>query len=140
MLKMLKRNRSRGRVNSDINVTPMADIMLVLLIIFMITTPMLQQNIALHLPKSPNPITTVAKVPFTLSLTQDGRIYLGNTCLTEQKMVQALSERFSFEMDKNIFLRADQSLAYGKVVHVIDECRKVGADRVGLMTEKETQK
>ena len=55
-------------------------------------------------------------------------------------MVQALSERFSVEMDKNIFLRADQALEYGKVVHVIDECRKLGADRVGLMTEKETQK
>ena len=137
---MSKHTISKSRLSSEINVTPMADIMLVLLIIFMITTPMLQQNITLNLPKSPNPITTVAKVPFILSLTQDGRIYLGTTCLTEQKMVQALSERFSVEMDKNIFLRADQALEYGKVVHVIDECRKLGADRVGLMTEKETQK
>jgi biopolymer transport protein TolR len=135
---MLKRIISRRRLNSDINVTPMADVMLVLLVIFMITTPILQQNVTVKIPIAQNPITTRTKEPFTLSLTRDGRIYLGKTNVTEETMVQTLSERFAVEMDKRIFIRADQALAYGKVVHIVDECRRSGVQQVGLMAEKET--
>jgi len=134
---MLRKSIPESRLNSDINVTPMADVMLVLLIIFMITTPLLQDNVLVNIPKAKNPLETPTKEPFVLSLTRDGRIYLGKLHVTEQEMAQALSERFAVEIDKNIFVRADKALSYGNVVHIINECRRVGVQRVGLMTEKE---
>ena len=136
---MLRRGLSRNRLSSDINVTPMADIMLVLLIIFMITTPLLQENVVVNLPKARNPLDTQAKDPFVLSLTRDGRLYLGRAQVSEQELLQALSERVASEIDKTIFVRADQTLSYGKVVHIVDECRKVGVERIGLMADKEAQ-
>jgi biopolymer transport protein TolR len=126
-----------SRLKSDINVTPMADVMLVLLIIFMITTPLLQDSVLVNLPKARNPLETPGKEPFILSLTRDGRIYLGKMQVNEQEMARALSERFGMEINKDIYVRADKTLSYGNVVHVIDECRRVGVRRVGLMTEKE---
>jgi biopolymer transport protein TolR len=134
---MLWRALPRNRMSSDINVTPMADIMLVLLIIFMITTPLLQENVLVNLPRARNPLDTQAKEPFILSLTRDGHIYLGRTQVTEQELVLALSELFASEIDKTLFVRADQTLEYGKVVHIVNECRKVGVERIGLMANKE---
>jgi len=116
----------------------MADVMLVLLIIFMITTPMLQNQITLNLPKSGNGVEDKPAEPVTLSLTRDGRIYLGRAQVTEQKMAEALSESLAGGVDKNVFIRADQALAYGDVVRIVNECRRLGAQRVGLMTDKET--
>jgi biopolymer transport protein TolR len=117
----------------------MADIMLVLLIIFMITTPLLQDSVTVNLPKSRNPLETQTEKQVVLSLTREGHIYWGKKQLSEQEMVKALVERFSSEINKIIFVRADQTLSYGNVVHVVNECRKAGVERVGLMTEKEVQ-
>ena len=135
---MLRHPRSRSSLNSNINVTPMADVMLVLLIIFMITTPMLQDSVTVKLPKSTYPEKPDTKEPFTLSLTREGYMYLGRIPVTEQKMEQALSEYFANRSDKSLFIRADQAVDYGKVVHIVNECRKLGVRRVALMTEKET--
>jgi biopolymer transport protein TolR len=134
---MFKRTRFQSSLNSNINVTPMADVMLVLLIIFMIATPMLQKNVSVNLPKTQNPLDAKPPEPFTLSLTRDGHMYLGKIEVTEQKMMQLLSERFEGDANKILFIRADQALAYGKVVHIVNECRRSGAQHVGLMTEKE---
>jgi biopolymer transport protein TolR len=134
---MLRKDMLKNRLNSDINVTPMADVMLVLLIIFMITTPLLQDSVLVNIPKARNPLETTAKEPFVLSLTRDGRIYLGKMHVNEQEMAQALSERFAMEINKNIFVRADKALSYRNVVHIIDQCRRMGVQRVGLITEKE---
>jgi biopolymer transport protein ExbD len=117
----------------------MADIMLVLLIIFMITTPLLQDSVTVNLPKAQNPLDTPTDEKIVISLTREGHVYWGKKQLTEQEMVKALAERFSVEINKTIFVRADQTLSYGNVVHVVNECRKAGVERVGLMTEKEVQ-
>jgi biopolymer transport protein TolR len=129
---------SRNKLSSEINVTPMADVMLVLLIIFMITTPLLQDEVSVNLPKARNPLDAQMKGPVVLSLTRDGKIYLGKTSVTAQEMRRALSEILVEEINKTIFLRADQSLAYGNVVHLVNECRQLGVERIGLMTEKES--
>ena len=136
---MPNRAPSQNKLSSDINVTPMADVMLVLLIIFMITTPLLQDEVSVNLPKARNPLETPDTVPLVLSLTRDGKIYLGKTSVTEQEMERVLAELFAVEINKTIFLRADQALAYGKVVRLVNECRKLGVERMGLMTEKEVQ-
>ena len=136
---MLKRTLSQNKLSSDINVTPMADVMLVLLIIFMITTPLLQDEVSLNLPKAQYPLDMQAKGPLVFSLTREGKIYIGKTGVTEQQMKKALSEFLVGEINKTIFLRADQALAYGNVVHFVNECRQLGVGRVGLMTEREAQ-
>jgi len=136
---MIERALPKNGLSSEINVTPMADIMLVLLIIFMITTPLLQDDVSLNLPKARNPLDVKAEGLIIISLTRDGRIYWGKAQVTEQEMIQALSQRLTAEIDKSVFLKADQALAYGSVVHVVSECRKLGVERMGLMAEKEAQ-
>jgi biopolymer transport protein TolR len=127
------------KLSAEINVTPMADIMLVLLIIFMITTPILQNDVSLNLPRAQNPLDVQTTEQLVLSLTRDGKLYMGKTRVSEQEMAKALSELVANELNKNIFLRADQALPYGDVVHLVNEVRSLGVDRMGLMTEKEIQ-
>lgn len=138
---MAKRGLGRSNVNADINVTPMADIMLVLLIIFMITTPLLQTGITVNLPKAKNPLDAPeadSKDALVIALTRDGRLYLQKKSITEEDLTKTLTDRFSGgEANKTMFLRADSSVAYGRVVQLVNLVRKSGVERVGLMAEKE---
>lgn len=139
---MVKRGLGRSNVNADINVTPMADIMLVLLIIFMITTPLLQTGVTVNLPKAKNPLDAPeadSKDAIVIALTREGRIYLQKTLITEDDLVKILNDRLTNEINKTMFLKADQSVAYGRVVQVVNQCRKSGVERIGLMAEKEKQ-
>ncbi len=135
---MPARTPTEDRLNAEINVTPMADIMLVLLIIFMITAPLLQGDVFVNLPKAKNPLDAQGQGAATVVLTRDGRIYLGRTAVTEDELYRTLSERLSGEIDRNVFVKADVTLAYGRVVHLVNQCRKLGVERIGLMTEKQT--
>ncbi|MGD0307756.1 MAG: biopolymer transporter ExbD [Acidobacteriota bacterium] len=132
---------STGKVTSDINVTPMADIMLVLLIIFMITTPLLQQGISVNLPKAKFPLEAPdadSKEAVVVALDRQGRVYLGKNQTTESALLDALTKRFGGgEINKVMYLKADTAVLYGRVVEVVNECRKTGVERIGLMTEKE---
>jgi len=131
-----------GNVVAEINVTPMADVMLVLLIIFMITTPLLQSNIALNLPKAKNPLEALeanSSEAVVISLNRSGNIYRGKTPLREDELFNYLKDRFagSEAQERAIFLRADTALPYGRVVEIVNGCREAGIDRIGLMTEKD---
>jgi len=132
---------SSGTVNSDINVTPMADIMLVLLIIFMITTPLLQTGITVNLPKAKNPLQADgadSKDATVVALDRQGRVFLGKNQTTESALMEQLTKKFSGgEINKIMFLKADTAVLYGRVVEVVNECRKTGVEKIGLMTEKE---
>ncbi len=116
----------------------MADIMLVLLIILMLTTPLLQKDVLINLPKAKNPLDG-AEGPMTLALNREGCIFCNKKPVTEKEMLQVVHERMANEANKTIFLKADQALAYGKVVSIVNRCRSIGIERVGLMTEKELQ-
>jgi biopolymer transport protein ExbD len=130
-----------GKVTSDINVTPMADIMLVLLIIFMITTPLLQTGITVNLPKAKYPLEAPeadSKEAIVVALDRQGRVYLGKNPTTESALMEALYKRFSGgEINKVMYLKADTAVLYGRVVDIVNECRKTGVEKIGLMTEKE---
>jgi biopolymer transport protein TolR len=130
-----------GKVTSDINVTPMADIMLVLLIIFMITTPLLQTGITVNLPKAKYPLEAPdadSKEAVVVALDRQGRVYLGRNPITESALMDALVKRFSGgEINKVMYLKADTAVLYGRVVEIVNECRKTGVEKIGLMTEKE---
>src|SRR5437867_2161855 len=121
----------------------MADIMLVLLIIFMITTPLLQSGITVNLPKAKNPLDAPeadGKDAVILALTREGRIYLAKTAISEDDLVQILGDRFGKgEINKTMFLKADTAVAFGRVVQIVNQCRKSGVERIGLMAEKEKQ-
>jgi biopolymer transport protein TolR len=122
----------------------MADIMLVLLIIFMITTPLLQSGITVNLPKAKNPLDAPeadSKDAVVLALNRDGRIYLAKTPVSEDTLQEVLVKRFSGgEINKTIYLKADTAVAYGRVVQIVNLVRKSGVERIGLMTEKEKEK
>jgi biopolymer transport protein TolR len=134
----------KSALNSDINVTPMADVMLVLLIIFMITTPLLQSGITVNLPKAKNPLDAPeadSKDAVVVALNRDGRIYLAKNPITEDALTEYLLKRFSAgEINKTIYLKADTAVAYGTVVKIVNQCRKTGVERIGLMAEKEKEK
>ena len=137
----MARHITGGKVTSDINVTPMADIMLVLLIIFMITTPLLQTGITVNLPKAKYPLEAPdadSKEAVVVALDRQGRVYLGRNPITESALMDALVKRFSGgEINKVMYLKADTAVLYGRVVEIVNECRKTGVERIGLMTEKE---
>ena len=136
---MVTHGSASTKVCAEINVTPMADIMLVLLIIFMLTAPLLQSGVTVNLPKARNPLDTHAEDELTVSLTREGRIYLARTVVSEDELIRILAERFAGEINKTIFLRADRSVSYGRVVQVVNECRKSGSERIALMAEKDQQ-
>jgi biopolymer transport protein TolR len=136
-----KRTFGKSGVSADINVTPMADIMLVLLIIFMITTPMLQSSITVSLPKAKNPLDAPdadKKDAVVIALNREGKLFKGKTMVSEEQLHDFLVERYSGgEIGRTIYLKADNALAYGRVVQVVDGCRRAGVERIGLMAEKE---
>jgi len=135
-----KRRIASGNVVAEINVTPMADVMLVLLIIFMITTPLLQSGVSVNLPKAKNPLEAPeadSKDAVVVSLNRTGQIYRAKTPMSEEQLFDFLRQKFagSEVQDRTIFLRADTALAYGRVVEIVNGSREAGVDRIGLMTE-----
>ena len=140
---MAKRGLGRSNVSADINVTPMADIMLVLLIIFMITTPLLQEGITVNLPNAKNPLEdkdATTNDAIVIALNRDGRLFLKKQMITEADLYEYLTQRYSSgEINRTVFLRADETLDYGRVVQIVDGCRQAGVDRIGLMAEKEKE-
>lgn len=128
-------------VVSDINVTPMADVMLVLLIIFMITAPLLQQGITVNLPKAENPLDAPeadAQDAVVVAINRDGRVFLKKNPITDEGLYEFLLQRFSGgEINKTMFLKADVAVQYGRVVQIVNQCRNAGVENIGLMAEKE---
>lgn len=138
---MARRGLGKSGVTADINVTPMADIMLVLLIIFMITTPLLQSGITVNLPKAKNPLEAPeadSKEAVVIAINRDGRLYVAKKQVSEQELYDLLAQKFSGgEVNRTIFLKGDTALQYGRVVEIVNGCRKAGVERIGLMAEKE---
>ena len=130
--------RVQSGVTSDINVTPMADIMLVLLIIFMITAPLLQSGITVTLPKARHPEDANPDKGVIIAVSRDGAIYLKKQEIALERLPDELRSEFpDAEINKRIFLKADAAVAYGRVVEVVNYCRDAGIDKIGLMAEKE---
>jgi biopolymer transport protein ExbD len=130
---------ARGEVTSDINVTPMADVMLVLLIIFMVITPMLQKGVSVDMVKTNNPseMTEADKEDSVLiSVMRDGKYYLNADRVNVDDLTQKVSDLVSNRLDKMIFVKGDYRAKYGDVVKVVDNLRAAGVDKIGLLTEK----
>jgi len=132
--------RNEGaKVNSNINVTPMVDVMLVLLIIFMVITPMLQNKVNVDLAKTDNP-TPMADADkedaIVVAVTRDGSVYLGKDKVAPSELGAKVRDRLTDKPGKQIFVRADARAKYLDVENAIDDVRSAGVDSVGLLTEK----
>ena len=130
---------TRGSVTSEINVTPMADVMLVLLIIFMVITPMLQKGVSVDMAKTNNPVemTEADKEDSILvAVSRDGRYYLNQDKVNIDDLTDRVSKLVSDRLDKMIFVKGDYRAKYGDVVKVVDNLRAAGVDKIGLLTEK----
>ncbi len=128
-----------SKVNSDINVTPMVDVMLVLLIIFMVITPMLQKGISVDMAKvnNPTPMEDADKEDALLvSVMRDGTVYFGADKITVDSLTSKVKDRLVNKVNKEVYLKADARAHYGKVVEVVDAVRAAGVDDLGLLTEQ----
>ncbi len=126
-------------VNSNINVTPMVDVMLVLLIIFMVITPMLQKGVAVDMAKtnSPIPMPDADKEDSLLvAVAHDGTVYFGSDKINPDDLTSKVKDRVANKTDKRVFIKADARARYGRVVEVVDDIRSAGVDEVGLLTEQ----
>jgi biopolymer transport protein ExbD/biopolymer transport protein TolR len=132
--------RNEGKkINSAINVTPMVDVMLVLLIIFMVITPMLQPGRAVELARTTNPIEMAdanKADALVVAVMHDGRIFLGNEQVTGTVLAQEVKERLSNRSDKTVYVRSDARARYKFVVDAVDDIRSAGVDQLGLLTEQ----
>ncbi len=132
--------RAEGKkVNSNINVTPMVDVMLVLLIIFMVITPMLQKGVSVDMARvnSPTPMPDADKEDSLLvAIMRDGQIFFGTDKVTADQLTNKVKDRLANKADKRVFIKADARAKYGAVVDVVDNVRSAGVDDVGLLTEQ----
>jgi len=128
---------------ADINVTPMVDVMLVMLIIFMVITPMLSKGVSVDLVKTKNPINMAnaeKEDAVVVAVTRDGKIYLGTTQTAADQLTPKVKDLLANRLDKTTYVKADQRSRYSKVVDVIDNLRSAGVDQLGLMTEQVEEK
>src|ERR1017187_3428549 len=132
--------REEGKkVNSNINVTPMVDVMLVLLIIFMVITPMLNNKVNVDLPVANAAVimeNANKEDAITVAVTRDGRIYLGGDPISPDQLAAKITDKLTNKTDKEVYLRADVRANYGKVMDAVDQIRPAGVSNLGLLTEK----
>jgi biopolymer transport protein TolR len=126
---------ARLRPSSDINITPMVDVMLVLLIIFMVTAPLLTAGVAVDLPKTRAKLLSQDKEPLTITIEKSGKIFLQETEVTASELVPRLTAIAENGYDQRIFVRGDKSVDYGTVMQVMGELNTAGFRRIGLVTE-----
>ncbi len=125
-------------VNSEINVTPMADVMLVLLIIFMITVPLLQQGVFVNKPRAKNAqeAPDVDDEDATMvTVTRQGGVYINRDAVPPNLIVEKLVERVALKPELPLFIKADVAVLYGTVVDIVSKAREAGVEQIGLMVD-----
>ena len=139
---MAQAEKRMADVNSDINVTPMVDVMLVLLIIFMVITPMLQKGTSVDMVKTDNPTAMPdadKEDALLVSITHDGKLYFGSDQVSAEKLTDLVKDKLANRTDKRVFVKADARAQYGVVTDVVDNVRSAGVDELGLLTEQRKQ-
>jgi biopolymer transport protein ExbD/biopolymer transport protein TolR len=132
--------RNEGsKVNSNINVTPMVDVMLVLLIIFMVITPMVQNKVAITLPQTLTPEVMPdadKEDAIVVAVTRDGQTYLGAEQIALDDIGPKITDRLANKTNKEVYMRADARANYGRVEDAIDAIRTAGVEQLGLLSDK----
>jgi biopolymer transport protein ExbD/biopolymer transport protein TolR len=135
----MAKKTTTGQTVSDINVTPMVDVMLVLLIIFMVVTPMLQKGVSVDMAKTQNPRAMAdadKEDAVLLAVTRDGKYFLGADQIVIDNVTREVKDRIANKLDKTVYVKSDAQAKYGDVVKLVDNVRAAGVDQIGLLTEK----
>jgi biopolymer transport protein TolR len=127
-------NGNRGTM-SQINVTPLVDVMLVLLIIFMVTAPMMQQGVQVNLPKAQAKALSAREETVVVSIDKNGRVFINSAEISPGELKSRLSSMFENKTKKEVFLKADRTVPYGEVVKTMAEIKGAGIERLGMVTE-----
>ncbi|MCD6305260.1 MAG: protein TolR [Deltaproteobacteria bacterium] len=127
--------RNNKRFMSDINVTPLVDVMLVLLIIFMVAAPMMIQGVDVNLPKTAAKNIKTQEDPLILTINKKGEIFLENLAVPAEALEGKIQKIFQNRREKEILLRADKEVSYGFVIDVIARVKQAGIDKLGMVTE-----
>ncbi len=128
-------DRKSQRVLSEINVTPFVDVMLVLLVIFMVTAPMMQQGLSIELPDAKNTGLQVPEDPFIIVIKRDRKIYLGTKVVPVSKIQTKLKAIFKNRRSKAVYIQADKNVDYGIVAETLGEVQSAGLKQVNLVTQ-----
>ena len=131
-----------GKINSNINVTPMVDVMLVLLIIFMVVTPLLRPGPPVEMVRAENPVQMPdadKEDTLLVAINREGQVFFGNEEITTDGVGQKIKDSIANRADKKVFVKADARSRYGVVVEVVDSVRSAGVDDLGLLTEQKRQ-
>ncbi|HUU81513.1 MAG TPA: protein TolR [Acidobacteriota bacterium] len=123
------------RFMSDINVTPLVDVMLVLLIIFMVTAPMMMQGVEVNLPKTTTKHIKTKEEPLILTVNKEREIFLENHRINLDDLERKVKRIFENRREKEVLLRADKDVPYGFVIKVIARVKRAGIDKLGMVTE-----
>ena len=137
---MVHRNENvHNRMLSEINITPFVDVMLVLLIIFMVTAPLLQQGLPVNLPAAAAPAIKRSKTDVIVTLQKAGGIYIGDdkNPIPLEELEARLTSLYAARDEKDLFIKADSELLYGTVVKVMSMAKNAGVDRIGMITQPE---
>ena len=132
-----RRGRRRAAVMAEINVTPMVDVMLVLLIIFMVAAPLLQVGVPIELPQAKGKQLESNKEPLAISVKADGSVFIGETAVSLDEIAPKLKAIAKNAYDEQIFVRGDKGVAYGTVMRVMGRISAGGFRKVSLVTEVE---
>jgi len=124
-----------GGAISNINVTPLVDVMLVLLVIFMVTAPILQQGVSIRLPKVKAAALTGEEQQLVVAVNRNGQVYLNDTPTSIAELGPKLQAILKLRPDRQVYLRADQRVRYGEVMQVIATVKGAGVERLGMVTE-----
>jgi biopolymer transport protein TolR len=127
-------NNNRA-VMAEINVTPLVDVMLVLLVIFMVTAPMMQQGVQVNLPKADTKAMAPAEESVVVSVDKSGRVFIDKEEVVPGNLRQQLSTLFATRTKKEVFLKADAGVPYGEVVRTMADIKGAGIERLGMVTE-----
>jgi biopolymer transport protein TolR len=131
---MGSRNDNRG-IMAEINVTPLVDVMLVLLVIFMVTAPMMQQGVQVNLPKANTKAMTQLEETVVVTVEKSGRVFINKDEVPASDLRGKLSTMFASREKKEVFLKADAGVPYGEVVRAMADIKGAGIERLGMVTE-----
>ena len=127
-------SRREGTTIAQINVTPLVDVMLVLLVIFMVTAPIIQQGVQVNLPQATTNAIPGTEAPLIVTVAKNGKIYLNDNALSLAELGQKLRAIKKLQADKQVYLRADQDVRYGAVMKTIAEIKQAGIEKLGMVT------
>ncbi|RJR17797.1 MAG: protein TolR [Desulfobacteraceae bacterium] len=131
----MQQSGGNKRLMSDINVTPFVDVMLVLLVIFMVTAPMMLQGVEVTLPKTATKHLKTREDPLVVSINKKQEIYLENQAIEIKDLEEKIRKVFEYRREKEVLLRADENVPYGAVIKVISRIKQAGIEKLGMVTE-----